>query len=177
MARIHGLQHIESFLPAYFSHDDSVRTHPQTVDNQLSCLNSAPSTCGCKMAILRSAFEKAREEDLGLLLCDPQEEMFVFSLRQFGLAVCNGFVDLGGDHRFKKCPALLEENVRVGVGFDKQLVGRLVVGVRNVVVEAERPEVLTVSNAARRGFDVVGFRLFLADRAASRQDDEKPDEA
>lgn len=54
--------------------------------------------------------------------------------------------------------------------------GRLVVGVRNVVVEAERPEVLTVSNAARRGFDVVGFRLFLADRPASRQDDEKPDE-
>ena len=69
--------------------------------------------------------------------------MFVFSLRQFRFAVCNGFVDLGGDHRFKKCPALLEESVRVGVGFDKQLVGRLVVGVRNVVVEAERPEVLT----------------------------------
>jgi len=122
------------------------------------------------------AFGEAPEEDPDLLLCDPQEEMFVFSLRQFGFAVCNGFVDLDGDHRFKKCPALLEKNVWVGVGFDKQLVGRLVVGVRNVVVEAEGPEVLTVSNAARRDFDVVGFQLFLADRSASRQDDEKPDE-
>src|SRR6266576_1497463 len=64
MARIHGLQHIESFLPAYFSHDDSVRTHPQTVDNQLSCLNSALS-----FRIGRTAFQSHNVSLLQLQFC------------------------------------------------------------------------------------------------------------
>ena len=47
MTRVHRLQHVERFFTAYFTDDDAVRTHAQTVDQQLLCRTAPlPSTFG-----------------------------------------------------------------------------------------------------------------------------------
>src|SRR6266545_4416224 len=39
VARVHGLQHVERFRPARFTHDDTVRTHTQGVDYKVALRN------------------------------------------------------------------------------------------------------------------------------------------
>src|SRR5207245_11002272 len=36
MARVHGLQHVEGLFATHLAHHDSIRTHTQTVDHQLT---------------------------------------------------------------------------------------------------------------------------------------------